>query len=220
MKRKIRKSTREYNRMKSTTYAMKQENERNEQEQIISPEEIKSKMERMNHKGKQHRFIMENAKEITKMYLEIRHKLKTAEHFGIAINSVDRALHATGNADLCSKWFVTTQATRKPWNKLPKKQMISKKTPTFEEFFEFLFETMDKAKRTTELEKENKELIESLENQNNSIQQLKADNIDISQLRMKWEMLAKELKNEMHFSNSRKIIKYPGKGAESIENID
>ena len=220
MKRKIRKSTREYNRMKSTTCVMKQENERNEQEQIIFPEEIKSKMERMNHKGKQHRFIMENAKEITKMYLEIRHKSKTAEHFGIAINSVDKALHATGNADLCSKWFVTTQTIRKPWNKLPKKQMISKKTPTFEEFFEFLFETMDKAKRTTELEKENKELIESLENQNNSIQQLKADNMNISQLKMKWEMLAKELKNEMHFSNPRKIIEFPGKGAESIGKIN
>jgi hypothetical protein len=211
---------------------MKQENERNEQEQIISPEEIKSKMERMNHKGKQHRFIMENAKKITKMYLKVKHKRKTAEHFGIAINSVDRALHATGNADLCSKWFVTTQrkhvdysqidaqTIRKPWNKLPKKQMISKKTPTFEEFFEFLFETMDKAKRTTELEKENKELIESLENQNNSIQQLKADNINISQLRMKWEMLAKELKNEMHFSNPRKIIEFPGKGTESIGKIN
>jgi hypothetical protein len=213
---------------------MKQENERNEQEQIISPadwnndkEEIRSEMERMNHKGKQHRFIIENAKEITKMYLEKRHKTKTAEHFGIAINSVDRALHATGNADLCSKWFVTTQTIKKPrypflypeehWNKLPKKQMISKKTPTFEEFFEFLFETMNKAKRTTELEKENKELIESLENQNNIIQQLRADNINISQLRMKWEMLAKELKHEMHFLDPRKIIKYPGKGTESRE---
>jgi len=184
---------------------------------------------------KQHEYIIKNADKITEMYLKGRHKTKTAEHFGIAVNSVDRALHTTGNANFCSKWFITTQINNqsktkswkisnsqfphfskrlalKPSSKFPKKQILSKKTPTFEEFdigikkvFEFLFEIMNRATRAIELEEENKRLTKLTQNQDSSIQYLQSKNKELGQLKLRWELIAKELKREMKWE--KKLLK-------------
>jgi len=143
-----------------------------------------------------HNFIITNAEDIAGFYISGHSKTETAKWYGISIGGVDRALFTTGHSNLCSKWFVSmankTYTPANPRGKVKQEEVEKIDIPQFEEMTNFLIDVIAKAEKVFSLEKENKQLKDTINVMQSTITELKEKNSSITGAKLRWELLSRD----------------------------